>query len=58
MTYEEFSKKQKQILNECKPLVRDLQLEEFNQKMNELIKLQDEYLEERRRQIKASLPTF
>lgn len=51
MTYEEFSKKQKQILDECKPLVRDLQLEEFNKKMNELIKLQDKYLEERRRRV-------
>ena len=51
MTYEDFSKKQKQILDECKPFVRDLQLEEFNKKMNELIKLQDEYLEERRRRV-------
>lgn len=51
MTYEEFSAKQKQILDECKPLVRDLQLEEFNKKMNELIKLQDEYLEEQRRRV-------
>ena len=51
MTYEEFSKRQKEILEECKPLVRDLQLEEFNKKMNELIKLQDEYLEERRRRV-------
>ena len=51
MTYEEFSKKQKQILDECKLLVRDLQLEEFNKKMNELIKLQDEYLEEQRRRV-------
>lgn len=51
MTYEEFSKKQKQILDECKPLVRDLQLEEFNKKMNELIKLQDEYLEEQRQRV-------
>ena len=37
MTYEEFSAKQKQILEECKPLVRELKLEEFNAKMNELI---------------------
>lgn len=51
MTYEEFSKKQKLILDECKPLVRDLKLEEFNEKMNELIKLQDEYLEEQRRRV-------
>lgn len=51
MTYEEFSAKQKQILDECKSLVRDLQLEEFNKKMNELIKLQDEYLEEQRRRV-------
>lgn len=47
MTYEEFSEKQKQILAECKPLVRDLRLDEFNAKMNELIVLQDAYLEQR-----------
>lgn len=48
MTYEEFSKKQKQILEECRPLIKDLRLEEFNAKMNELIELQDKYLEERK----------
>ena len=37
----------KQILEECKPLVRELKLEEFNAKMNELIQLQDKYLKER-----------
>lgn len=47
MTYDEFSAKQKQILDECKPLVRDLRLEEFNAKMNELIALQDKYIQER-----------
>lgn len=47
MTYDEFSAKQKQILDECKPLVRDLRLDEFNAKMNELIALQDKYIQER-----------
>lgn len=47
MTYDEFSAKQKQILDECKPLVRDLRLDEFNAKMNELIALQDKYTQER-----------
>lgn len=48
ITYEEFSKKQKQILDECKPLVKELRLEEFNKKMDELIALQDAYLAEQR----------
>ncbi len=48
MTYEEFSKRQKEILEECRPLVKDLRLEEFNVKMNELIELQDKYLEEQK----------
>jgi len=48
MTYEEFSAKQKQILEECRPLVKDLRLDEFNAKMNELIELQDKYLEEQK----------
>lgn len=48
MTYEEFSKRQKEILEECRPLVKDLRLNEFNAKMNELIKLQDKYLEEQK----------
>lgn len=48
MTYEEFSTKQKQILEECRPLVKDLRLDEFNAKMNELIELQDKYLEEQK----------
>ncbi len=48
MTYEEFSKRQKEILEECRPLVKDLRLEEFNAKMNELIELQDKYLEEQK----------
>ena len=47
MTYEEFSSAQKQILEECKPLIRDLKLDEFNSKMNELIQLQDKYIQER-----------
>ncbi len=47
MTYDEFSAKQKQILDECKPLVRDFRLDEFNAKMNELIALQDKYIQER-----------
>ena len=47
MTYDEFSTKQKQILDECKPLVRDLKLDEFNAKMNELFELQEKYLQER-----------
>jgi len=49
MTYEEFSKRQKQILDECKPLVRDLKLEEFNSKMNELVVLQDAYLQQQKK---------
>ena len=48
MTYEEFSKRQKEILEECRPLVKDLRLDEFNAKMNELIELQDKYLEEQK----------
>lgn len=48
MTYEEFSKRQKEILEECRPLVKDLKLDEFNAKMNELIELQDKYLEEQK----------
>ena len=48
MTYEEFSTRQKQILEECRPLVKDLRLDEFNAKMNELIELQDKYLEEQK----------
>lgn len=48
MTYEEFSKRQKEILEECRPLVKDLRLNEFNAKMNELIELQDKYLEEQK----------
>lgn len=48
MSYEEFSKRQKEILEECKPLINDLRLEEFNIKMNELIDLQDKYLEEQK----------
>lgn len=48
MTYEEFSKRQKEILEECRPLVNDLRLDEFNAKMNELIELQDKYLEEQK----------
>lgn len=48
MTYEEFSKRQKEILEECRPLVKDLRLEEFNAKMNKLIELQDKYLEEQK----------
>lgn len=47
MTYDEFSAKQKQILDECKPLVRDLRLDEFNAKMNELFELQEKYIRER-----------
>lgn len=52
MTYEEFVTKQKQILEECKPLVRDLRLDEFNAKMNELIVLQDAYLEQQEKEKK------
>ena len=48
MTYEEFSKRQKEILEKCRPLVKDLKLDEFNAKMNELIELQDKYLEEQK----------
>lgn len=48
MSYEEFSKRQKEILEECRPLVKDLRLDEFNAKMNELIELQDKYLEEQK----------
>lgn len=48
MTYEEFSKRQKEILEECRPLVKDLRLDEFNAKMNELIELQDKFLEEQK----------
>lgn len=48
MTYEEFSKRQKEILEECRPLVKDLRLDEFNAKMNELIELQDKYLEKQK----------
>ena len=48
MTYEEFSKRQKEILEECRPLVKDFRLDEFNAKMNELIELQDKYLEEQK----------
>lgn len=48
MTYEEFSKRQNEILEECRPLVKDLRLDEFNAKMNELIELQDKYLEEQK----------
>lgn len=48
MTYEEFSKRQKEILEDCRPLVKDLKLDEFNAKMNELIELQDKYLEEQK----------
>ncbi len=48
MTYKEFSERQKEILEECRPLVKDLRLDEFNAKMNELIELQDKYLEEQK----------
>lgn len=50
MTYEEFTAKQKQILAECKPLIRDFKLDEFNAKMNELIVLQDAYLEQQEKE--------
>lgn len=58
MTYDEFSKKQKQILDECKSLIKELKLEEFNEKMEELTALQDSYLvEQKEKRIKSVQPT-
>lgn len=44
MTYEEFSKKQKEILEEAKQFERAFKLDEFVEKMNQLVLLEDKYL--------------
>lgn len=49
MTYEEFSKKQKDILKEAKQFERAFKLDEFIEKMNQLILLEDKYLSERKK---------
>lgn len=47
MKYEEFHAREKKILAECKPLIKDLKLDEFNKKMDELVELQEQYIQER-----------
>lgn len=48
MTYEEFAKKQKEILDEAGEYLKKFDLFNFNKKMDEFILLGDKYLEQRK----------
>lgn len=47
MTYKEFSDKQKEILADAKSLLKKLDYAQWEKRMNDLIELQDKYLEQR-----------
>ena len=48
MTYEEFAKKQKEILDKAREYLKDCDLYNFNKIMDEFNLLADKYLEQRK----------
>lgn len=48
MTYEEFAKKQKEILDKAEEYVKKFDLVNFNKKMDEFNLLENKYLEQRK----------
>lgn len=48
MTYEEFAKKQKEILDKAGEYLKEFDLFNFNKKMDEFNLLADKYLEQRK----------
>lgn len=58
MTYDELVVQQTQILAECKIFMKDLRLQEFNAKMQELIALQDAYIKEREEKKNRTILTY
>lgn len=48
MTYEDFLKEQKKLLDEAREFLNDYDFDSFNKKMNEFNLLADKYLEQRK----------